>query len=82
MHLFIVVSYMPELGQYAHVLIDGIYNTQEEAVERQLCICDGDLVSTRLGNNSMYGANGRITWIKKILIGDLQKLDIHSPDPL
>jgi len=30
----------------------------------------------------MYGGNGRITWMKKVKMGDLQKLDIYSPDSL
>ena len=71
---------MPVLCEYAHVLIDGIYTTIEEAEQRQIYICGGSIEPTRLGNNSMYGANGRITWIKKVHSGDLQSLDIYSPD--
>ena len=82
MHLHIVVSYTPVLGEYANVLIDGIYTTIEEATERQICICNGEMESTRLGNNSMIGANGRITWIKNVVSGDLQDVDIYCPESL
>ena len=82
MDLYIVASYIPCIGQHARVYMDGIYNTFEDAEQRQRDICGGSIVSTQLGNNSMYGGNGRITWMKKVKIGDLQKLDIYSPDSL
>lgn len=82
MDLYIVASYVPCIGQHARVYMDGIYNTFEDAEQRQRDICGGSIVSTQLGNNSMYGGNGRITWMKKVNFGDLQKLDIYSPDPL
>ena len=82
MDLYIVASYIPCIGQHARVFMDGIYNTFEDAEQRQRDICGGSIVSTQLGNNSMYGGNGRITWMKKVKIGDLQKLDIYSPDSL
>ena len=82
MDLYIVASYIPCIGQHARVFMDGIYDNIEEAEQRQRDICGGSIVSTYLGNNSMYGGNGRITWLKKVKFGDLQKLDIYSPDPL
>jgi hypothetical protein len=82
MDLYIVASYVPCIGQHARVYMDGIYNTFEDAEQRQRNICGGSVVSTNLGNNSMYGGNRRITWMKKVKFGDLQKLDIYSPDPL
>ena len=82
-HMYMVVSYVPIFGEFAKVLMNGIYTTMEEAVERQTQICGGSIEPMRhLRNNSMYGENGRITWIKTITMGDLQQIDIYSPDPM
>lgn len=73
---------MPNTGQRAKVIMNGIYEKLEYAEQRQQDICGGSVVPTCLGNNSMYGVNGRITWIKTVKIGDLQNIDIYTPDPL
>lgn len=79
MFLYIVVSYQPVLCKKATVLINGIYNNYEEADKIQTEICKGK-IPTNLGNNSMYGKNGRISWIKKVKLGELNNIDIYSPD--
>ena len=81
MYLYIVVSYIPFTGISAKVLVDGIYDTLEKAQYRQHHICNG-VIPSQLNNNSMYGMNGKVSWIKKVALGDMNRVDIYSPDPL
>lgn len=81
MNIYIVVSYIPVTGRSAKVLIDGIYDTFEKAQTRQHHVCNGVLPS-QFNNNSMYGMNGKVSWIKKVALGDLNRVDIYTPDPL
>lgn len=77
---YIVVSYRPVPGRSAKVLIDGIYDDIDKANARQHQVCNG-VLPTSLNNNSMYGRNGKVSWIKKVPQGDLPQLDIYTPDP-
>jgi hypothetical protein len=79
---YIVVSYTPQYGKSAKVLIHGIYNTNDHALTRQKDICGGECESTNLGNNSVYGINGNISWIKTVDEGDLNQVDIYAPDTI
>lgn len=79
--MYLVVSYTPSYSA-AKVFINGIYETLEEAENRQLEVCGGLVERTPYGNNSVYGANGLISWTKHMKRGDLEKMDIYCPDSL
>uniref|UniRef100_A0A6C0LLS7 Uncharacterized protein n=1 Tax=viral metagenome TaxID=1070528 RepID=A0A6C0LLS7_9ZZZZ len=79
--MFMVVSYKSDTFGPVKVLIDGIYETMEEAKKRQLEICGGRTGPTYSDNNSVQGRHSVISWIKNIPTGDLDKLDIYMPDP-
>ena len=79
--MFMVVSYKSDTFGPVTVLINGVYNTLEEAKKRQLEICGGRTTPTFSDNNSVQGRNSVISWIKNIPIGDLNNLDIYMPDP-
>ena len=81
MNIYIVVSYIPFTGKSAKVMVDGIYDTLEKAQSRQHHICNG-VIPSQLNNNSMYGMNGKVSWIKKVSLGDMNRVDIYTPDPL
>ena len=79
--VFAVMSYdsIECCNRKAIVRLNGLYKTQEEAYNRQNNICGGNLVPTYRNSNAVCGANGYISWIKKIPIGDLNNYDVNSP---
>ena len=81
MDLYMVVSYHPmeNTERGANVLVNGIYEKKELAVSRQKVLCGGDITPTFSNNNSVVGANGLISWIKQIHLGDFT-VDIKCPD--
>ena len=79
--MFMVVSYKSDTFNPAKVLINGIYNTLEEAKKRQLEICGGRTSPTFGDNNSVQGRHGVISWIKNMPTGDLDNVDVYMPDP-
>lgn len=79
---YIVVSYTPQECQRAKVYINGIYRNHQEAVKRQHEICGGNYRLSNLANNSVYGINGVISWMKTVEEGDLNTLDIYAPDTI
>ena len=79
---YIVVSYTPQYGKSAKVFMNGIYIDERKANARQHEICGGNCRPTGLGNNSVYGINGNISWIKTVEEGDLNLVDIYAPDTI
>jgi hypothetical protein len=80
-YFYMVVSYDPteNTARGAKVLVNGIYENKELALCRQKELCGGNTCSTLCGNNSVVGANGRISWIKQIPLGDFT-FDVKVPD--
>jgi hypothetical protein len=79
---YIVVYSTPQYGKSAKVLINGIYNTNDDALTRQKEICGGGCESANLGNNNVYGINCMISWMKTVEEGDLNELEIYAPDTI
>ena len=77
MFIYAVLSYKPSFVQ-AKVRVDGIYNTFEEASARQEVVCEGCYPHFIPGIQS--GLNGSISWIKKIKMGDHNRLDMYAPN--
>ena len=45
-----------------------------------MSICGGKHKPSGAGNNSVYGVNGVVSWIKQVSVGDLENWNIRSPD--
>lgn len=79
--MYMVVSYnsIQCMNTTAKVAIDGIYQTKEEAVARQIQISGGFMEEMYPDNHCKYGPNGTISWIKEFELGDLERFDVKSP---
>jgi len=78
---FAVVSYKTDsLSSFPDVVLNGLYPDSNTALKRQLEICGGKHKPSGAGNNSVYGLNGVISWIKEVSIGDLENWNVRSPD--
>ena len=78
---FAVVSYKSHsLSSFPDVVVNGIYPDLNSAIKRQLSISGGQHKPSGAGNNSVYGHNGVISWIKQVSIGDLDNWNVRSPD--
>ena len=78
--MFLVISYNSmNIGTAAHVVINGLYTTEEEARQRQFHICGEYMAPVFEGSVCMLGVNGVISWIKEIPLGDTDRFDIKQP---
>lgn len=79
--MYMVVSYnsIQCMNSAAKVAIDGIYQTKEEAVARQIEISGGFIEEMYPPNKCKYGTNGTISWIREFEFGDLERFDVNSP---
>lgn len=78
---YVVVSYKSDaLSSFPDVVINGMYPDLKSSIDRQLEICGGQHKPSGAGNNSVYGVNGVVSWIKQVSVGDLENWNVRSPD--
>ena len=78
---YVVVSYKSDaLSSFPDVVINGMYPDLKSSIDRQLEICGGQHKPSGAGNNSVYGVNGVVSWIKQVTVGDLENWNVRSPD--
>ena len=78
---YVVVSYKSDaLSSFPDVVINGMYPDLKSSIDRQLEICGGQYKPSGAGNNSVYGSNGVVSWIKQVTVGDLENWNVRSPD--
>lgn len=78
---YVVVSYKSDaLSSFPDVVINGMYPDLKSSIDRQLEICGGQHKPSGAGNNSVYGLNGVVSWIKQVTVGDLENWNVRSPD--
>jgi len=78
---YVVVSYKSDaLSSFPDVVINGMYPDLKSSIDRQLEICGGQHKPSGAGNNSVYGLNGVVSWIKQVSVGDLDNWNVRSPD--
>lgn len=78
---YVVVSYKSDaLSSFPDVVINGMYPDLKSSIDRQLEICGGQHKPSGAGNNSVYGVNGVVSWIKQVSVGDLDNWNVRSPD--
>ena len=78
---YVVVSYKSDaLSSFPDVVINGMYPDLKSSIDRQLEICGGQHKPSGAGNNSVYGLNGVVSWIKQVSVGDLENWNVRSPD--
>jgi len=81
LNFFVVVSYKTDsYSSFPDVVVNGMYPNISSALERQLDICGGQHKPSGADNNSVYGSNGMVSWIKKLSIGHLNNWNVRSPD--
>ena len=71
--LYLVISYRTYQSP-ANIVINGIYNTYEEADNRQLEICSGK--RKPCSDKCVYGYGQICSWIKEINVGDLNNFTL------
>ena len=78
---FVVVSYKTDsFSSFPDVVMNGMYPDLKSAIKRQLEVCGGQHKPSGAGNNSVYGVNGVVSWIKDVCVGDLDNWNVRSPD--
>ena len=78
---YVVVSYKTDaLSSFPDVVINGLYPFLNDALNRQIEICGGSHKPSGADNNSVYGVNGIVSWIKEVSVGDLENWNVRSPD--
>lgn len=77
--LYMVVGYKSNfmVPTRANVVIYGIYETMNQADQRQIEICEEDEVQSNAPY--MMGKNGMISWVKILNMGDMSGVDIKQP---
>lgn len=79
--MYMVVGYMPnfDIPTRANVVIYGLYETMDDAQQRQKIIGKDDVIQT-IYEKAPYviGKNGMISWIKILIMGDLSGIDIKT----
>ena len=81
LNFYVVVSYKSDaLSSFPDVVINGMYPDLKSSLDRQLEICGGQHKPSGAGNNSVYGVNGVVSWIKQVTVGDLENWNVRSPD--
>ena len=78
---YVVVSYKTDaLSSFPDVVVNGMYPDLKSSLDRQLAICGGQHKPSGADNNSVYGVNGVVSWIKQVSVGDLENWNVRSPD--